>query len=82
GAAKRAHDIAVDYACTRQAFGKPLIDHEGVGFMLADNEIDLKQAELVIDWCAWVLDNAGHGAGTADSSLAKVSVSEALYRVA
>lgn len=82
GAAKRAHDIAVDYACTRQAFGKPLIDHEGVGFMLADNEIDLKQAELVIDWCAWVLDNAGHGAGTAESSLAKVSVSEALYRVA
>jgi acyl-CoA dehydrogenase len=82
GAAKRAHDIAVDYACTRQAFGKPLVDHEGVGFMLADNEIDLKQAELVIDWCAWVLDNAGHGAGTAESSLAKVSVSEALYRVA
>ncbi len=82
GAAKRAHDIAVDYACKRQAFGKPLIDHEGVGFMLADNEIDLKQAELTIDWCAWVLDNAGHGAGTAESSLAKVSVSEALYRVA
>lgn len=82
GAARRAHDIAVDYACRRQAFGKPLIDHEGVGFMLADNEIDLKQAELTIDWCAWVLDNSGHGAGTAESSLAKVAVSEALYRVA
>ena len=40
----------------RQAFGKPLIDHEGVGFMLADNLIDLKQAELMIDWCADVLD--------------------------
>jgi acyl-CoA dehydrogenase len=82
GAAKRAHDIAVDYACRRHAFGKPLIDHEGVGFMLADNEIDLKQAELTIDWCAWVLDNAGHGGGTPESSLAKVAVSEALYRIA
>jgi acyl-CoA dehydrogenase len=82
GAARRAHDIATAYAVKRHAFGKPLIDHEGVGFMLADNEIDLKQSELMIDWCAWVLDNAGHGAGGAESSIAKVSVSEALYRIA
>jgi acyl-CoA dehydrogenase len=82
GAAKRAHDIALNYACRRNAFGKPLIDHEGVGFMLADNEIDLKQAELTIDWCAFVLDHSGHGGGTAESSMAKVAVSEALFRVA
>jgi acyl-CoA dehydrogenase len=82
GAAKRAHDIATAYACRRHAFGKPLIEHEGVGFMLADNEIDLKQAELTIDWCAFVLDNVGHGGGTAESSIAKVAVSEALFKVA
>ena len=82
GAARRAHDIAVAYACRRHAFGKPLVDHEGVGFMLADNEIDLKQAELTIDWCAGVLDAGGHGSGTAESSLAKVAVSEALFRIA
>lgn len=82
GAAKRAHDIATAYACRRHAFGKPLIDHEGVGFMLAQNEIDLKQAELTIDWCAWVLDNGGHGSGTQESSLAKVAVSEALFAIA
>lgn len=82
GAARRAHDIATAYACRRHAFAKPLIDHEGVGFMLADNEIDLKQAELTIDWCAGVLDAGGHGSGTAESSLAKVAVSEALFRIA
>ena len=82
GAAKRAHDIATAYAVKRHAFGKPLIDHEGVGFMLADNEIDLKQSELMIDWCAFALDNAGHGAGGFESSVAKVSVSEALFRIA
>lgn len=82
GAAKRAHDVATAYAVRRHAFGKPLIEHEGVGFMLADNEIDLKQAELMIDWCAWVLDNTAHGGGTAESSVAKVAVSEALYRIA
>lgn len=80
GAAIRAQEIATAYACRRQAFGKSLIDHEGVGFMLADNLIELKQAELMIDWCAGILD-AG-GAGTAESSMAKVAVSEALMRVA
>lgn len=80
GTARRAHDIATEYACRRHAFGKPLIDHEGVGFMLADNEIDLKQAELMIDWCASVLDTGAKG--TQESSMAKVAVSEALYRIA
>ena len=80
GAAARAHEIASDYAVRRQAFGKPLIDHEGVGFMLAENMIDLKQAELMIDWCAAVLDTGV--LGTQESSIAKVAVSEALYRVA
>lgn len=80
GAASRANEIATAYAVRRQAFGKPLIDHEGVGFMLADNLIDLKQAELMIDWCADVLDTGV--LGTTESSMAKVAVSEALYRVA
>jgi acyl-CoA dehydrogenase len=80
GACIRANEIATDYANRRMAFGKTLIDHEGVGFMLAENLIDLKQAELMIDWCADVLD--GGALGTAESSMAKVAVSEALMRVA
>ena len=80
GACTRAHEIAVDYANRRMAFGKALIDHEGVGFMLAENLIDLKQAELMIDWCAGVLD--GGSLGTAESSMTKVAVSEALMRIA
>ncbi|MBN8843753.1 MAG: acyl-CoA dehydrogenase family protein [Sphingomonadales bacterium] len=80
GACIRAHEIATDYANRREAFGKPLIDHEGVGFMLAENMIDLKQAELMIDWCAGVLDTGS--LGTVESSMAKVAVSEALMRIA
>jgi acyl-CoA dehydrogenase len=80
GACTRANEIAVDYANRRQAFGKTLIDHEGVGFMLAENMIDLKQAELMIDWCADVLDTGA--LGTVESSMAKVAVSEALMRIA
>jgi acyl-CoA dehydrogenase len=80
GAAQRAHDIACDYARSRKAFGKTLIEHEGVGFMLADNEIALQQAELMIDWCAWRLDQGAPG--TEESSMTKVAVSEAVYAVA
>jgi acyl-CoA dehydrogenase len=80
GAATRAHELATGYACRRMAFGKMLIDHEGVGFMLADNLIDLQQSELLIDWCADALD-AGHLA-IAESSMTKIAVSEALMRVA
>ena len=80
GACTRANEIASDYANRRHAFGKTLIDHEGVGFMLADNLIDLKQAELMINWCASVLDSGS--LGTSESSMTKVAVSEALMRVA
>jgi len=79
GAATRAQEIATSYACRRRAFGKTLIDHEGVGFMLADNIIDLKQAELMINWCADVLDAGSFS--THESSMTKVAVSEALFRV-
>lgn len=80
GACIRANEIATDYVNRRQAFGKALIDHEGVGFMMAENLIDLKTSELMIDWCAGVLDTGS--LGVAESSMAKVAVSEALMRVA
>ncbi len=47
--------------------------------MLADNLIELKQAELMIDWCADVLDTGA--LGTTESSMTKVAVSEALFRI-
>jgi len=80
GAARRAHDIAVDYACTRRAFGKPLIEHEGVGFMLARNDVDLLQTQLLIDRVAWTLDQ-GASAGS-KSSMAKYACAEILYGIA
>jgi acyl-CoA dehydrogenase len=79
GAARRAHDIAVDYARRRTAFGKPIGEHEGVGFMLADNEMDLHQSRLVIWHTAWVLDQGQRGRH--ESSMAKVICSEAIWRV-
>ena len=79
GAARRAHDIATDYARRRHAFGKPLGEHEGVGFMLADNEMDMHVSRLAIWHCAWVLDQGERGRH--ESSMAKVICSEAIWRV-
>lgn len=79
GAARRAHDVATRYAAQREAFGKTLGQHEGVGFMLADNEMDLHVTRLAILHCAVVLDK-GH-LGKHESSVAKVISSEAIWRV-
>jgi len=79
GAAQRAHHIAARYAQGRTAFGKPLLEHEGVGFALARNEIDLKQTELMIDWAAWTLDQGQRG--SSESSMTKYACAETLFQV-
>lgn len=79
GQARRAHDVALNYARKRQAFGKTLGEHEGVGFMIADNEMDLHSARLNILHTAWVLDQGGQG--NIESSMTKVMVSEAVWRI-
>jgi acyl-CoA dehydrogenase len=79
GQARRTHDIALNYARTRQAFGVQLGAHEGVSFMLADNEIDLHTARLHIWHTAWMLDQGERC--NFESSRAKVACSEAEWRV-
>lgn len=79
GQAQRAHDLAASYAAKRQSFGKTLAEHEGIGFMLADNAIDLQTARLHIWHTAWLLDQGKKC--NFESSRAKVVCSEALWRV-
>ncbi|NWB90010.1 acyl-CoA dehydrogenase family protein [Pseudomonas agarici] len=79
GAARRCHEIACGYAARRMAFGKPLGQHEGVGFMLADNEMDMHSCRLAIWHTAWVLDQGR--LGLTESSMTKVLASEAAWRV-
>ncbi len=79
GQARRAHDVALDYARRRQAFGHALGEHQGVSFMLADNEMDLHTARLHIWHTAWLLDRGERC--NFESSRAKVVCSEAEWRV-
>jgi acyl-CoA dehydrogenase len=78
GVATRAHDIAIDYAAQRMSFGKRLGDHQGVAFQLADTEIELQAARLMIWHTAWLLDKGEHARH--ESSMAKTFVAEAVFR--
>jgi acyl-CoA dehydrogenase len=80
GAAERAQSIALEHARTRTAFGKPLAEHQGVSFMLADNEIAIQQCRLGIWWACWTLDSGAKGRH--ESSMVKAYVSEELFKVA
>jgi acyl-CoA dehydrogenase len=79
GQAQRAQDIAIAYAKKREAFGEILGKHEGVGFMLADNDMDLQTSRLNIWHTAWLLDQGQRC--NFESSRAKVICSEAEWRV-
>lgn len=79
GAAQRAHDTAVAYASERTSFGRAIGDHQGIGYQLADNHMDLHMARLVTRDTAATLDTGKRG--SLESSRAKVIVSEALFRV-
>lgn len=80
GAAERAQSIAIDHAKTRTAFGKPLGEHQGVSFMIADNEIALHQCRLTIWHTCWLMDQGEKARH--ESSMAKSFVSEELFKVA
>jgi len=79
GAARRANEYAVKYASARESFGKTLSEHQGVQFMIADSEIEMHAARLMIWHAAYLLDmgdKARH-----ETSMAKVFVAETVNRV-
>jgi alkylation response protein AidB-like acyl-CoA dehydrogenase len=79
GMAQAALDIAVAYARDRRSFGKPIIDHQAVGFRLADLATQLAAARQLVLHAA-ALKDAGEPALTA-ASMAKLFASEAAERI-
>lgn len=79
GMAQAALDIAVAYARDRRSFGKPIIDHQAVGFRLADLATQLEAARQLVLHAA-ALKDAGEPALTA-ASMAKLFASEAAERI-
>lgn len=59
GIAQAALDVAAAYACTRKQFDTPIIDFQGIGFMLADMACKVESSRLLVHKAAWLKDN-GH----------------------
>jgi alkylation response protein AidB-like acyl-CoA dehydrogenase len=74
GMARAALEIAIQYARERKSFGKTIIEHQAVGFRLADLSARLKAAEQLVLHAAAKRD-AGLPALT-EASMAKLVASE------
>ncbi|MBI4604487.1 MAG: acyl-CoA dehydrogenase family protein [Planctomycetes bacterium] len=79
GAAERALEIAARRAREREAFGRPLAEHQAVAWMLADSAIDLHASRLMVHEAAWRLSRGEKA--RLETSLCKVFVAEAVNRV-
>jgi len=80
GLGQGALDLALQYARERVQFGKPIIEHQAVGHMLADMAMDVQTARLITWQAAWRLDQGLDC--TLEASMAKVYGSEAGTRCA
>ena len=74
GMAQAALDIAVGYAKERKSFGKPIIEHQAVGFRLADLATRLEAARQIV-LSAAALKDADQPCLT-QASMAKLFASE------
>ncbi|MCW5748697.1 MAG: acyl-CoA dehydrogenase family protein [Alphaproteobacteria bacterium] len=81
GAAERLLDMTVHHLATRHQFGKPLIDNQGLQWMLADMALDLKAARLVCHEAAWRYDREPQQRA-AIGAMAKLAASEMAFRMA
>lgn len=70
GAAERLLAMALDYANTRETFGKPIGENQAIQWMIADSEVELEAARWLVLHAAWIVDQ-GRDARHA-SSMAKL----------
>jgi alkylation response protein AidB-like acyl-CoA dehydrogenase len=80
GIAQGAIDLALDYALRRHAFGKPLLDHQGIQFKLAAMEAEVAAARALTFQAATFVDEADERM-TKLSAMAKLMATDAAMRV-
>ena len=82
GVASGALDYAIQYARQRVQFGKPIADHEGIQFLIADLATQVDAARLLVHRAAMLLDSHIEGADvTRATSMAKLFASDVSMRV-
>ena len=80
GIAQGALDLALAYSKERKTFGKPIHDHQAIAFKLADMEMKVEQARMLVYKAAWLKDQGMPY--DKESAMAKLAASEAAMWVA
>lgn len=80
GHAQNALDHALRYARDREQFGKPIIEHQAVAFMLADMATGIESSRALYRHAAAVRD-AGGGDPTALAAMSKLQASDVAMAV-
>jgi acyl-CoA dehydrogenase len=79
GIAQEALRLAVEWVKDRMVFGTPLSDKQGIQWMIADSEIELRAARLLMYQAAWNVDLGREV--RVDASVAKLYSTETAFRV-
>jgi len=80
GVARAAFEYAADYARGRVAFGKPIVDKQGISFKLADMAMEIEASRLLV-WRACDAVDRGRDAGLL-GSYAKAFAADTAMRAA
>jgi alkylation response protein AidB-like acyl-CoA dehydrogenase len=80
GLAQAAFEEGVRYAQQREAFGKPIAQHQAIQFMIADAGTEIEAARLLVYKAAWLKDQGQPF--TKMAAMAKLMASEVAEKVA
>ena len=80
GIARAAYEIALDYAKTREQFGKPIIENQAIAFSLADMATSIEASRLLVWRAAWMA-RQGKTFDQAEGSMSKLFSGETAVRV-
>jgi butyryl-CoA dehydrogenase len=80
GIARACFDASVEYATTRETFGKKLAEHEIIAFQIADMKVQIEAAKLLTYRAASLSERPGRF--SKDTSMAKVFATEAANAIA
>lgn len=74
GLAQGAYERSVDYAKTREQFGRPIADFQAIRWMLADMATEIDAARLMVHRAAWLKEQGE--AYAKEASMAKLFATE------
>src|SRR5207344_3362651 len=57
GIARAAYEYSLDYAKERKAFGRAIIENQGIAFKLADMKMEIDSARLLVHRACWMSRN-------------------------